>query len=71
MKAATESKVWWKEPWPWLLMAGPAVAMVGCGVTIWLAVSGADKEIVQGVSKQGLKVEQVQATAAPARQERP
>jgi hypothetical protein len=66
MKATTQCKVWWKEPWPWLLMAGPAVAMVACAITIWLALSGADQEIVQGVSKQGLKVEQTQSASQAA-----
>lgn len=63
---ATQSNVWWKEPWPWLLMAGPFIAMIACGITIWLAMSGADREIRQGVKKQGLKVEQVRVEAMPS-----
>lgn len=55
------NKPWWKQMWPWLLISGPAVAMVGCAITIWLAVNlYADKPLHDGVVKQGLKVEQVQ-----------
>jgi len=52
-------KPWWKQLWPWLLISGPAVAMIGCAITIWLAVNlYADKPLWDGVVKQGLKVEQ-------------
>jgi len=30
-------KPWWREPWPWILMAGPFAAMVACIVTMVLA----------------------------------
>ncbi|MEN9379668.1 MAG: hypothetical protein RJB15_1361 [Pseudomonadota bacterium] len=59
------SKPWWKQLWPWLLISGPAVAMVGCIITIWLAVNlYADKPLRDGVVKQGLKVEQLKDTQA-------
>lgn len=48
---------WWKQRWPWLLMSGPFVAMVGCGITIWLAFSHIDTPINEGVVQRGLKVE--------------
>jgi len=54
------SKPWWKQLWPWLLISGPAVAMIGCIITIWLAINMyADKPLRDGVVKQGLKVEQI------------
>lgn len=30
---------WYKEFWPWFLMAGPFLAIIGCMVTIYLAFS--------------------------------
>jgi uncharacterized protein len=58
-------KPWWKQLWPWLLISGPAVAMIGCAITIWLAVTlYADKPLRDGVVKQGLKVEQLKAAQA-------
>ena len=49
---------WWRQSWPWLLMAGPAVAIVGCAITIILAFQGfSDQPIVDGGVKHGLVVE--------------
>jgi hypothetical protein len=56
-------KPWWKQLWPWLLISGPATAMVGCAITIWLAVNlYADKSLRDGIVRQGLKVEQPKET---------
>lgn len=61
------SKPWWREPWPWILMAGPAVAVVGCAVTIVLAVQNfADQPIADGGSKRGLVIERGGQAAAPS-----
>ncbi len=54
--SAKQGQPWWKQRWPWLLMSGPAIVMIACGVTIWLAYSGADQPIRDGVVQQGLKV---------------
>lgn len=56
-------KPWWREPWPWILMAGPAAAIVGCIITIVLAVQNfGDQAITDGGVKRGLVVsKQVQA----------
>jgi uncharacterized protein len=54
-------KPWWKQFWPWLLISGPAVAMIACFITIYLAINmHPDKPLHDGVVKRGLKVEQVQ-----------
>ncbi len=51
---------WWREPWPWLLMAGPALAIVGCAITIALALqSFSDQPIHEGGMKRGLVVEKI------------
>ena len=53
---------WWRQRWPWLLMAGPAVAVVGCAITIVLAFQGfSDQSIVDGGIKRGLVVEKISA----------
>ena len=60
------NKPWWKQMWPWLLISGPAVAMIGCIITIYLAINlHADKPLREGVTKQGLKVEQIKEAQAP------
>ncbi|WP_439650544.1 FixH family protein [Pollutimonas subterranea] len=51
------AKPWWREPWPWILMAGPAAAMIGCIITIFLAVQNfSDQAITDGGIKRGLVV---------------
>ena len=61
---------WWRQRWPWLLMAGPAAAVVGCVITIVLAVQGfSDQAIFDGGLKRGLVVEKV-TTPSPTSQTR-
>lgn len=58
-----EPRPWWREPWPWLLMLGPAVAIVGCVITIVLAFqSYGGQGIEDGGVKQGLLVSRPAAT---------
>jgi hypothetical protein len=65
MNKPTTMKPWWKQLWPWLLISGPAVAMIGCIITIYLAINlYADKPLRDGVVKQGLKVEQLRESQA-------
>ena len=49
---------WWCQPWPWILMAGPLVAIIGCAITMTLAFkSFSDQPIFDGGMKRGLVVE--------------
>jgi len=50
---------WYREPWPWILMAGPAAVVVAGIVTVWLAVSGADGLVAEDYYKQGLAINRV------------
>ena len=66
MNQNKKSGPWWKEPWPWFLMAGPALAIVGCGITITLAVKNfSDQPIQDGGVKRGLVVEKPASSVAP------
>lgn len=49
---------WYREPWPWILMAGPAAVIVAGAVTLWLAVSSFDGLVDDDYYKQGLAVNQ-------------
>ena len=67
MSETAGSNSWWREPWPWILMAGPAAAIAGCAITIVLAVQNfADEPIIDGGSKQGLVIERGKQAAAEA-----
>ncbi|MGE8655805.1 MAG: FixH family protein [Achromobacter sp.] len=59
-------KPWYREFWPWFLMAGPFLAVIGCTITIYLAYSQfSNQPIQEGVVKRGLVIEQVDAVPAP------
>ena len=63
MTEQKNTKPWFKQLWPWLLISGPAIAMIGCIITIYLAINyQADKPLREDVTKQGLKVEQIKDT---------
>jgi len=50
---------WYRQRWPWFLMAGPAVVIVAGVVTFWLAVSSNDGLVADDYYKQGLAVNQL------------
>ncbi len=58
---------WYREPWPWLLMAGPALVVVAGVVTLWLAVASDDGLVADDYYKQGLAINQVLSREAEAR----
>jgi len=45
---------WYREPWPWLLMSGPATVIVAGIYTTVLAFSGTDGLVADDYYKQGL-----------------
>ena len=63
----TAANPWWKEPWPWILMAGPATVIVASVVTIYLAVTTSDGLVADDYYKRGLAINQVLARTDRAR----
>jgi hypothetical protein len=61
----TDAGPWYREPWPWLLMSGPAVVMVAGFATLYLAVTTEDGLVVDDYYRQGLAI-----NATLAREER-
>jgi hypothetical protein len=47
---------WYREPWPWLLMAGPAAVLVAGAATTWIAFASADGLVAEDYYKQGLAI---------------
>lgn len=58
MQISRAGQPWYKEPWPWILMAGPGLVAIAGGVTIWLAVISFDGLVSDDYYKQGLAVNQ-------------
>jgi hypothetical protein len=50
------ARPWYRERWPWILMAGPAVVVVAGLFTAWLAVRSDDGLVIDDYYKQGLAI---------------
>lgn len=49
-------KPWFREPWPWILMSGPAIVVVAGLFTAALAVSSFDGLVADDYYRQGLGI---------------
>ena len=72
MNEPTKSAVWYREPWPWIVMAGPAAAVIGSLVSAYLAIHGADPVVDEDYYQHGLQInrelaQQPQASPSPGR----
>ena len=54
-----QGRPWYREPWPWILMAGPAVAIVAGLFTLALALRTEDGLVADDYYKQGLAINRV------------
>jgi len=58
MTLRSNNRPWYKERWPWFLMAGPAIVIVAGFITLWLALESNDGLVTDDYYKQGLAVNQ-------------
>ena len=58
---------WYREPWPWALMAGPAIVIVAGAVTVIYAVRSNDGLVAEDYYKRGLTVNRDLARIETAR----
>ena len=63
-----DDRPWYKEPWPWILMSGPAIVVVAGFVTLGIALATDDGLVADDYYKQGLAVNQVLRRDARARE---
>ena len=61
------NRPWYKEPWPWIVMAPPAAAVLAGIATIWIAMASADGLVAEDYYKQGLALNKVIAREELAR----
>ena len=59
---------WYREPWPWLLMAGPAIVVVAGFFTLALAIRSADGLVADDYYKQGKAINMTLTRDARARE---
>jgi len=56
LKLNPAPRAWYREPWPWLLMLGPAIVIVAGLTTAYLAIVTSDGLVDDDYYKQGLTV---------------
>ena len=68
MDITPESHPWYREPWPWLLMAGPAAVIVAGVYTTVLAIKTDDGLVAEDYYKRGLAINRQLAREQNARE---
>jgi len=54
-----QAQPWYREPWPWILMSGPAAVIVAGAFTAWVAFASADGLVADDYYKRGLAINAV------------
>ena len=49
-------KPWYREPWPWILMSGPAAVLIAGAATLWLAFTSSDGLVADDYYVRGLQI---------------
>jgi len=62
----TAVRPWYREPWPWILAAGPFIVVVAAFYTAWLAVKSNDGLVTDDYYRKGLSANQTIARSDQA-----
>ena len=60
------ARPWWKEPYVWMVIAGPVSAVFACAVTAVYILRGPDALVSEDYYRAGLALSRQLATAKPA-----
>jgi hypothetical protein len=64
--SAGKERPWYREPWPWILAAGPFIVVVAGFYTAWLAIKSNDGLVTEDYYKKGLAANQTIARSEQA-----
>lgn len=59
MSSVRSQNPWYRQPWPWILMAGPALVLVAGTITTVIAVITSDGLVADDYYRQGLEINRV------------
>lgn len=59
--------IWYREPWLLLVIGGPALVVLACVVTIYLAITRPDPLVSKDYYRDGLRINQTMAAEEAAR----
>lgn len=57
-QATNVSRPWYREPWPWILAAGPTIVVIAAIYTAWLAIKSNDGLVTEDYYRKGLAANQ-------------
>lgn len=60
------TRPWYREPWPWILAAGPFLVVIAALYTAWLAVKSNDGLVTDDYYRKGLSANQTIARSEQA-----
>ena len=63
---STVVRPWYREPWPWILAAGPFIVVIAAFYTAWLAVKSNDGLVTDDYYRKGLAANQTIARSEEA-----
>lgn len=63
-----QARPWYREPWPWILMAGPAAVVVAGFYTLALAIKSDDGLVADDYYRRGLAINKTLGRSERARQ---
>ncbi len=64
--AVSDVRPWWKEPYVWMVIAGPASAVLACAVTAVYIFQGPDAVVSENAYEEGRAMSvQVQVAKPP------
>jgi len=58
-----QARPWYREPWPWVLIAIPLLTVVASAATLWLALSHPDYLVIESPEYEQVQ-EQLRAQTA-------
>jgi uncharacterized protein len=64
-QSTTQSKPWWREPYLWLVLAGPISVVLASAVTWVFIMRGADRLVAEDYYQQGLQINRTIESATP------
>lgn len=67
-RLAEDSQPWYRQPWPWVLIGLPGVAVVASIASLFIALHGADDTVADNYYKQGLAINRELSADSRARE---
>lgn len=65
---ASQMRPWWKEPYVWMVIAGPLSAVFACMVTAFYILQGPDAVVSESSYPEGIEISKQVKVATPPMQ---